>query len=188
MATKGRACDVSRSTRETKVSLRMDIDGTGQFDVRVKEPFLRHMVETLARYAEFDIDLEAAGDIDHHLIEDVALTLGAGLAKAVGDGPVARLGSATVPMDEALVAVHVDLVDRPFVEIELPQDPMYEHFLRSFAMEARLTLHTQVLRGKDAHHVVEATIKALGRALQQATRPKEKVVSTKDRVSYKGRK
>ena len=182
--TSGRKCKISRKTRETRVELELDLDGKGKFDVKVDEAFLRHMVETFARYSEFDLRLKGEGDIDHHLIEDVAITLGAGLTKALGDTPVRRLGSATVPMDDALVSVHVDLVDRPYVYIELPPDDMYEHFLRSFAMEARITLHTQVVRGKDAHHITEAMFKALGKALHEATRPREDLLSTKKKVRY----
>jgi len=182
-----RKCEIARKTRETKIALELELDGEGKYDIKVPDPFLRHMLETLARYAEFDLDIAAQGDIDHHLIEDVAIALGTAVHKAVGDSPIARLGSATVPMDDALAAVHVDLVDRPFVHIELPQDDIFEHFLRSFAMEARMTLHTQVLRGKDRHHIIEATFKALGRALHQATRPKSKLVSTKDKVEYRGK-
>ena len=184
----GRKVEMARKTRETKIAVEMDIDGVGNYDVKVPDPFLKHMVETLARYAEFDIELAAVGDIEHHLIEDVALTLGAALHEAIGDIPVARIGSATVPMDDALVSVHLDLVDRPYVHVELSHDDMYEHFLRSFAMEARMTLHTQVLRGKDPHHITEATFKALGKALHDASRPRGTVVSTKDKVRYKGKR
>ena len=182
-----RKCKISRGTRETRIVLELDLDGQGEHDVEIKEPFLRHMVETLARYSEFDLSMKAEGDIDHHLIEDVAITLGSALKKALDDAPVTRLGSATVPMDDALVSVHVDLVDRPFVHIELPHDEMYEHFLRSFAMDARLTLHTQVIRGKDAHHITEATFKALGKALHEATRPRKDILSTKRRVRFRKR-
>jgi imidazoleglycerol-phosphate dehydratase len=182
-----RKCKLSRETRETRIVLELDLDGKGEHDVDIKEPFLKHMVETLARYSEFDLSMEAEGDIDHHLIEDVAITLGSALKKAMGEGPVTRLGGATVPMDDALVSVHVDLVDRPYVHIELPHDEMYEHFLRSFAMDARLTLHTQVIRGKDAHHITEATFKALGKALHEATRPRKDILSTKRRVRSRER-
>jgi imidazoleglycerol-phosphate dehydratase len=179
-----RTCEIARKTNETKIALELNLDGTGKYDIKVPDPFLRHMIETLARYADFDLDITAQGDLDHHVVEDVALTLGSALHKALGDTPIARLGSATVPMDDALAAVHVDLVDRPFVHIELSQEDIYEHFLRSFAMEARMTLHTQVLRGKDRHHIIEATFKALGRALHQATRPKVSIISTKNKVNY----
>lgn len=180
-----RKTKISRETRETKVELDLDLDGKGKYDVRVEDEFLRHMVETLARYAKFDIKLKGEGDIDHHLIEDVAITLGAGLRKAMGSDAVQRLGSATVPMDDALVSVHIDLVDRPFVHIDLPHDDMFEHFLRSFAMDGRMNLHTIVVRGKDPHHITEATFKALGKALHEATRPAKDLVSTKSKVDYK---
>jgi imidazoleglycerol-phosphate dehydratase len=128
--------------------------------------------------------MAASGDIKHHLVEDVAIALGRGYRQALGETPVKRIASATVPMDEALVQVTVDLIDRPFVHLELP-DKMYEHFLRSFAMELRATIHTQLLRGKDEHHVVEATFKALGLALKDAMTPAESIMSTKSSVKWR---
>ncbi len=181
---RARKAEVSRQTRETTVRVKLGIDGSGTYRVDIPDEFLRHMVETLAKYSGSDLEMQARGDIAHHLVEDVAITLGKAYREALGDSPVKRIASATVPMDEALVQVTVDLIDRPYVHIELP-DQMYEHFLRSFAMELRATVHTVVLRGKDGHHIVEATFKALGLALKDAMSSSPKVMSTKSSVKWR---
>ena len=150
-------------------------------DVATGEPFLDHMVATLARYAGLRLVVEATGDLRHHRVEDVAITLGAVLGRDVPD-TCARYGSATVPMDDALVQVALDAGGRPHFEGRLPSR-LYEHFLRSLAINAGWTLHVRVLRGRDRHHVVEATFKALGLALRQALREGEGAVfSTKGAV------
>lgn len=179
----GRRASVARETRETKVQVSMDIDGSGETSCDIPDEFLRHMVETLARYSGVDLEISASGDLDHHLIEDVAITLGRAYREAMGDTPVKRIASAVVPMDEALVQATIDIIDRPFVHLEMP-DEMYSHFIRSFAMELRATVHTVVLRGKDDHHVVEATFKALGRALAEAMSPTGSTLSTKSSVKW----
>ncbi len=172
---------MERSTRETTVTVGLDIDGTGGFDVVTDIQFLTHMVETLARYASFDITVRATGDNPHHLAEDVAITLGQAFAEAVGDGPVTRMATSVLPMDDALVMVSLDIVDRPYADIDCP-DTLYHHFFRSFAMAAGLTLHIMVIRGFDEHHIVEAAFKALGAALGQAVAPRGTELSTKDSV------
>jgi len=182
----GRTAKVSRKTRETEIDIKLVLDGSGRCTADLQEQFLKHMVETLAKYSGADLDVSARGDIDHHLIEDVAIALGRAYREAIGDAPVKRIASATVPMDEALVQVTVDLIDRPFVHLEIP-DRMYEHFLRSFAMELRATVHTIVLRGKDPHHVIEATFKALGLALRDAMAPSRVSMSTKSSVRWRTR-
>jgi imidazoleglycerol-phosphate dehydratase len=179
-----RNAKVSRKTKETNVQVRLNLDGSGKVLCNVDDQFLRHMVETLGRYSGADLEVSASGDIDHHIAEDVAISLGRAYRDAVGDIPIARISSATVPMDEALVQVTVDLIDRPFAHLELP-DVMYEHFVRSFAMELRATVHSMVLRGKDQHHIVEATFKALGLALKGATTPSGAPLSTKSKVSWR---
>lgn len=180
---KDRRCELSRKTKETDVRISLDIDGDGESRVKLPDEFLRHMIETLARYAKFDLEIDSEGDIEHHLTEDVAITLGRALREAIGERPVRRVSSAVVPMDEALVLVTVDLVDRPYINVEVP-DIMYEHFLRSFVMESRATLHSQIIRGQDDHHMIEATFKALGLCLGDATRLEEKIVSTKSKVEW----
>jgi imidazoleglycerol-phosphate dehydratase len=177
---------VKRSTRETKVRVTIDLDGTGRYDVRLGEPFAKHMIESFARFGKFDVTVDAGGDMDHHVVEDVAIVLGRALRAALKDRPVQRVGWAVLPMDEALVLVAVDLIDRPFCDVELPDEvEMCGHMLRSLAMEAGITLHNVVLKGTNAHHVAEATFKALGVALHQATRPAEALKSTKSRVKWK---
>lgn len=171
---------MKRNTRETDVSVKLNIDGKGNFDVKCEIQFLKHMVETLARYASFDITMNATGDNDHHLIEDVAITLGTAFRKALNDSPVERMSTVVLPMDDALVMVSIDIIDRPFAEIDCP-DPLYHHFLRSFAMSSGITLHVVNIRGFDDHHIIEATFKALGKALKNAVSPRDKELSTKDR-------
>jgi len=183
-AEKPRISKLTRKTKETDIAITLNIDGTGKGSVKVPDEFLRHMIETLAKYAGFDITMDAKGDINHHLVEDVAITLGKSLREAIGDAPICRVAHSVVPMDEALVSVAVDLIDRPFVKVEVP-DMMYEHFFRSFAMEAKATLHSQIIRGQDQHHVIEATFKALGLSLKDATRRAGSVMSTKSSVEWK---
>ncbi len=184
MKGKGRKASLSRQTRETRILIKLNLDGTGKCKCEIPNGFLTHMVETLAKYSGVDLEISAKGDIDHHLIEDVAIVLGKAFRKALEDEPIKRIASATVPMDEALVQVSLDLIERPYVHLELP-DLMYEHFLRSFAMELRATIHTIVLRGKDSHHIVEATFKALGLALKEAVAPIGSIMSTKSDVKWR---
>jgi len=181
---KARTASIARETKETTISAKITIDGSGKSRCAIPDEFLRHMVETLAKYSGVDLEMSAKGDIAHHLVEDVAITLGRAYRKAMGDMPVKRISSATVPMDEALVQVTVDLIDRPYVHLELP-DQMYEHFLRSFSMELRATVHTLVVRGKDEHHIVEATFKALGLCLKEAMMPASATMSTKSSVKWR---
>lgn len=179
-----RTARVSRETKETRVIVDLRLDGSGDSRCEIPDDFLRHMVETLAKYSGVDLKMSARGDIAHHLVEDVAITLGRAYRQALGDGPIKRIANATVPMDEALAQASVDLIDRPFVHLEVP-DQMYEHFLRSFAMELRATLHTVTIRGKDQHHITEATFKAVGLALRDAMTPSERTVSTKSSVKWR---
>lgn len=169
-----------RETRETHVTLSL---ATGSADSRIQtgEPFLDHMVTTLARYAGLLLELTATGDLRHHLVEDVAITLGLALKDAV---PAAcrRYGHAVVPMDDALVEAAIDVGGRSYYEGRLPS-PLYEHFLRSLAENATATLHVRVLRGRHRHHVVEAAFKATGLALRQALDSAAQVFSTKGAVA-----
>ena len=176
-----RAVNIKRETRETKVSIDLNIDGTGKFDVQCDIQFLKHMVETLARYADFDIKMEASGDNDHHLIEDVAITLGKAFKDAIGDAPIERMATATVVMDDAMVMTSLDLVDRPYCEADCP-DPLYIHFFRSFAMTAGITLHILVIRGFDEHHIIEAGFKSMGKALKEAVKLRGTELSNKGSV------
>jgi imidazoleglycerol-phosphate dehydratase len=160
---------LQRQTGETRVIATVTRGG-GANHIETSEPFLTHMVTTLARYAGLSIELSAAGDLRHHLVEDVAITLGLALADEV-PASAARYGWALVPMDDALVQAAVDVGGRPWYEGRLPSN-LYEHFLRSFATNLNATVHVRVLRGRDRHHVVEAAIKAVGLALRQALEEK----------------
>lgn len=180
----GRAAKVERRTRETQVSVDLNIDGSGKFDVECDIQFLKHMVETLARYASFDLTMTARGDNDHHIIEDVAITLGKAFSQAMDGNPIERMATSTVVMDDAMVTTSLDLVDRPYADIDLP-DPIYIHFMRSFAMTAGITLHILKVRGFDDHHIIEAGFKSMGRALRDAVVVRETELSTKDRAEVK---
>jgi imidazoleglycerol-phosphate dehydratase len=156
---------VERMTGETQVAASLEL-GDGPIRAETSEPFLTHMVHTLARYAGLALDLTAEGDLEHHVVEDVAITLGLALADEVPEN-AARYGWALVPMDDALVQAAVDLSGRPWYEGRLPS-ALYQHFLQSFAFNLRATVHVRVLRGRDRHHIVEAAVKAVGLALRQA--------------------
>uniref|UniRef100_A0A832MK95 Imidazoleglycerol-phosphate dehydratase n=1 Tax=Eiseniibacteriota bacterium TaxID=2212470 RepID=A0A832MK95_UNCEI len=165
-----------RSTRETTVRVRV-ARGRGAAAIATGERFLDHMLATLARYAALDLEVEARGDLRHHLIEDSAIVLGEALAAEAG-AAIARYGARTVPMDDALVEAALDLGGRPYYRGPLPSR-LYDHWMRSFADHARLTLHVRVLRGRDRHHVIEAAFKAVGLALRDALAPADAVFSTK---------
>jgi len=173
---------ISRETRETRVRVNLAVAGEPKpTDIRTTEPFLDHMLTTLARYAGLGLEVAAEGDLRHHLVEDVAITLGEALRREVPEACV-RYGAATVPMDEALVQAALDLGGRFYYRGPVPSS-LYNHFLRSFAEHAGMTLHIRVLRGGDRHHVVEAAIKALGLALRQALVPQGAVFSTKGSIA-----
>lgn len=166
-----------RQTTETRVTVLLEAGSDAAPVVATGEPFLDHMLTALARYAGFRLEVDAAGDLRHHLIEDVAITLGMALRRETPAACV-RYGSATVPMDEALVDAALDIGGRFYYEGPLPS-ALYDHFLRSMAEHAGMTLHVTVRRGTDRHHVVEAAIKAVGLALRQALAPRGAIFSTK---------
>lgn len=156
---------VNRRTKETQI--RVEITrGSGRGSADTGIPFLDHMLVTLARYAGVDLSVQGRGDLPHHLLEDVAICVGAAV-HALLPSSAARFGDRTVPMDDALVHCALDLGGRVYYEGPLPSG-LYDHWMRSFAEHARATLHLRVLRGRDRHHVVEAAFKALGLALRQA--------------------
>lgn len=170
---------VVRESNETKIRLSIT-RGTGRATVSTGEPFLDHMLVAFARYAGVDLDVQATGDLRHHLIEDVAITLGQAVA-AFSPAGCARYGERTVPMDDALVQVVLDIGGRPYYRGPLPSK-LYDHFLRSFADNAKATVHVRVLRGTDRHHIVEAAMKGLGFALREALVETGAVFSTKGSV------
>jgi imidazoleglycerol-phosphate dehydratase len=169
-----------RKTSETSVLLTLTCGSEERGDVRTSDDFFDHMLITLARYAGFRLDVEAAGDLQHHLLEDVAITLGLALRDEV-PSHCTRYGHAVVPMDEALVEVVVDIGGRAHYEGPLPAR-LYDHVMRSLAINAAMTLHVRVIRGTDRHHIVEAAFKALGLALRTALAPGSAVFSTKGSV------
>lgn len=173
---------IERETRETRVRLSLSTTDPA-VAVDTTEPFLTHMLETLARYAAFGLRVEARGDLRHHLIEDVAITLGTALRDVI-PASAARYGHRVIPMDDALVEVALDLGGRPFYRGPLPST-MWDHWMRSFADNAQCTLHVVVGRGKDRHHVVEAAFKALGLALRDALADGGAVFSTKGTVTWR---
>ncbi|MEX2526576.1 MAG: imidazoleglycerol-phosphate dehydratase [Gemmatimonadota bacterium] len=171
---------IERVTRETQIQLAVGRE-EGTLAISTTEPFLDHMLVTLARYAGISLEVEATGDLRHHLVEDVAIALGTALRAEV-PAQARRFGWALVPMDEALVQAAVDVGGRPYYVGKLPSN-LYEHFLQSLAVNLGATLHIRVLRGRDRHHVVEAAVKATGLALRQALEVGDSVFSTKGSVS-----
>ncbi|HEX8363397.1 MAG TPA: imidazoleglycerol-phosphate dehydratase HisB [Longimicrobium sp.] len=174
-----------RSTRETQIRVRIDLDGTGRAEVATGVGFFDHMLDALARHGMFDIEVECTGDLHidaHHTVEDVGIALGGAFLEALGDKRgIVRYADAAVPLDEALVRAVVDVSGRPFLhfQVPLPADQprigdfdaaLSAEFWRGFAMESRLTMHLDGIRGDNAHHIVEATFKAAARALDAATR------------------
>lgn len=180
-----RSAERERATRETKIAVHLELDGTGEADVRTGIGFFDHMLEALARHGLFDLRVHCEGDLHvdaHHSVEDVGIALGQAFLEALGEKRgIARYADATVPLDEALVRAVVDVSGRPFLHfrVETPANQprlgdfdaaLSGEFWRAFATEARLTLHLDALRGENAHHLVEATFKAAARALDAATR------------------
>jgi len=176
--------EVLRTTRETSVRVEL-LDDPAAIDVSTTIPFLDHMVTTLARCAGIGMRLTASGDLRHHVSEDVAIAVGAAIAARV-PATAARYGDRTIPMDDALVHCALDAGKRPYYRGPLPA-ATYEHWMRSFADNARVTLHLRVLRGRDRHHIVEAAFKALGLALRDAMTETGAVFSTKGAVDLEVR-
>jgi imidazoleglycerol-phosphate dehydratase len=179
--------EVVRETRESRVRVALELAmgaGAGALPASAAtgEPFLDHMLIALARHAGWSLEVEARGDLRHHLIEDVAITLGRAVFEAA-PATVTRYGDRTVAMDEALVQVVLDAGGRAFYAGPLPSG-LYDHWMRSFAGEARCTLHLRVLRGTDRHHVIEAAFKALGLALRDALTGTDAMFSTKGAVQW----
>ncbi|HEX7118405.1 MAG TPA: imidazoleglycerol-phosphate dehydratase [Longimicrobiales bacterium] len=179
--------DIIRETGETRVHVRLDpFAGAEGYKTAIAtgEPFLDHMLNTLARYAGWGLEVEAEGDLRHHLVEDVAITLGLALHEEIPE-TCRRYGDATIVMDDAMVQAALDAGGRFWYQGPLPS-ALYDHFLRSLAENARITLHVRVLRGRDRHHVVEAAVKAVGLALRDALAAGEAVFSTKGGVRVSG--
>ena len=179
-----RSGNVIRETRETKIDLTIDLDGSGRADVESGIGFFNHMLTLLAAHGRFDLVLNCDGDIEvdgHHSVEDIGIALGQAVHKALGDKKgITRYGTFFLPMDETLVMVSLDISGRPFLVYDAggamaPMIGKYdteltEEFLRAFAFNAGITLHVKVMYGTNSHHKVEAIFKALGRALHDAVK------------------
>lgn len=173
--------EITRRTNETDIRVALTLDGRGESQVKTGIGFFDHMLTLFARHSLFDLEVECAGDLhvdDHHSIEDVGIALGQTFALCLADKTgIARYGEATVPMDESLCRAVVDLSGRFYLAYEVPiernrvgafSSEMAEHFWYSFASEAKMNLHIDLLRGRNAHHILEAVFKATARALRRA--------------------
>lgn len=178
-----RTANISRETGETKITLELDVDGTGVSNIATGIGMFDHMLDQLARHGRFDLRIDATGDLnvdEHHTVEDVGIVLGHAFTEALGERRgIVRMGHAVVPMGEALALVAVDVAGRGHAEVEatfekeyineLPTD-LVVHFFESFAIEGRMNLHAKLLAGEIDHHKAEAIFKALARALDEATK------------------
>ena len=192
-----RKSEVTRNTKETKISVKLNLDGTGKSKIATGVPFLDHMLEQVARHGVFDLEISAKGDLHidaHHTVEDIGITFGQAFAKAAGDKKgVRRYGQAYVPLDEALSRAVVDLSGRPGLEYhieftrarigEFDVDLVHE-FFQGFVNHAQVTLHVDSLKGTNAHHQAETAFKAFARALRMAVEADPRV---KDVPSTKGK-
>jgi imidazoleglycerol-phosphate dehydratase len=178
-----RKADVTRNSKETRLRARLDIDGQGRVKVATGLAFLDHMLEQLARYGGFDLTFRGSGDVHvdtHHLVEDAGIVLGQALSQALGDrAGITRFASAYAPLDESLARVVVDLGKRPFLSYNVPlrgrigtmESEVLEEFWRALSIHLGATIHVDLIRGRNRHHVAEATFKALGLALRAAMAP-----------------
>jgi imidazoleglycerol-phosphate dehydratase len=177
-----RTAKVERNTRETRIRVEVDLDGTGKASIQTPLPFLSHMLEQIARHGGFDLSIFAEGDVEidgHHTTEDVGIVLGKAVLDALGDRRgIRRYGSAALPMDEALVMAALDLSGRPFFvwRVDLPKAKLgnwdvelAEVFFEAFARTAQANLHIRKLEGSNLHHIIEISFKAFARALREAT-------------------
>ncbi|MFC1962035.1 imidazoleglycerol-phosphate dehydratase HisB [Chloroflexota bacterium] len=189
-----RTAYIKRETKETKIELELNLDGRGRQEINTSIKMLDHLLAQLAQHGRFDLKLAASGDDPHHLAEDIAICLGKAFQEALGEKRgIIRMANATVPMDDSLAMVAVDISGRGYAVLKLdfadndmfgfPTD-LVRHLLEAFATEARLNLHVRIVYGSNDHHRAEALFKALGRALDMATAPDERISgelpSTKD--------
>ena len=178
----GRRAKVERRTAETQIEVEINLDGTGQHDVETPVAFLSHMLEQLARHGALDLKVRASGDVEidaHHTTEDLGIVIGKAVLDALGDRRgIRRYGSATLPMDEALVTVAIDLSGRPFFVWRVPMPKaklgtwdteLAEVFFEAFARSVQANLHVRLHSGENLHHIVEICFKALARSLREAT-------------------
>ncbi len=186
-----RTASVTRNTLETQISVSLNLDGTGTSRLATGVPFLDHMIDQIARHGMIDLDIGAKGDLHidaHHTVEDIGITLGQAVAKALGDKKgVRRYGHAYVPLDEALSRVVIDLSGRPGLEFHVPftrpligefDVDLAHEFFQGFVNHAQVTLHVDNLRGNNAHHQCETVFKAFGRALRMAVEADPRAAGT----------
>ena len=189
---------VKRKTSETDISIQLNLYGKGKYDIKTGIAFLDHMLSLFAKHGLFDLKIKAKGDLDvdiHHTNEDVAITLGEAFSAALRNcAGIKRFGDAMVPMDEALARAVVDISGRPYVKFQVKARPKditdysfnyLEQFLRALSVSAKMTIHLDIFEGRDMHHVLEASFKALGRAFMKAVEkePRAKgVPSTKGKI------
>lgn len=194
-----RAGSAERSTAETTIRIRIDLDGTGRATVATPIGFLDHLLALFARHAMIDLEVEATGDThvdEHHTVEDTALVLGRAIDQALGERRgITRYGDVRLPMDEALALCAVDLGGRAFCDVDPVPDPMtapnvwlelWPHFVETLAREARASVHLEVRKARSTHHLVEAGAKALARAMRQAWDPDPRLAGTDAVPSSKG--
>lgn len=179
---KMRTARVVRKTKETDIKLAINLDGKGEYSIDTSIPFLDHMLSLMCKHGLFDIRLKARGDIDvdyHHTVEDIGIVFGKAVKQALGNMEgFSRYGQASVPMDEALASVSLDISGRPYLvyKVEFPkkskiknfEPDLIEDFLQAFASNSGITLHVESPYGRNTHHIIEAIFKALGRALRKA--------------------
>ena len=175
-----RSGGVNRRSKETRLAAKVALEGRGRIKVSTGLPFLDHMLEQVARYGEFDLTLRGSGDVDvdpHHLVEDAGIVVGQALSEALGDRVgITRFASAYAPLDESLARVVVDLGRRPFLSYNVPlrgrigtlESEVIEEFWRALSIHLGATIHVDVIRGRNRHHIAEATFKAMGLALRSA--------------------
>ena len=179
-----RSATVTRNTLETRITVSVDLDGSGKSRFNTGIPFLEHMLEQIARHGLIDLEIDAEGDLhidDHHTVEDIGITLGQAFKQALGDKKgIQRYGHAYVPLDEALSRVVIDFSGRPGIEfrVDFPRDrignfdvDLVHEFFQGFVNHALATLHIDNLEGRNAHHIAETVFKAFGRALRMAAAP-----------------
>ena len=191
-----RTATIERITNETRIKLSLTVDGTGQAKICTSVPFLDHMLNLFARHGLFNLEVEACGDIDidfHHTVEDIGIVLGEAFKQSLGDKKgIRRYGQASVPMDETLASVAVDISGRPYLvyHVNLPKVKLGEfdvelarEFFQAFASHCGLNLHINAMYGDNVHHIIEACFKAVARAMDAATQLDPRV---KDVMSTKG--
>jgi imidazoleglycerol-phosphate dehydratase len=193
-----RTAKVDRKTKETDIKIKLNLDGEGKYTVDTSIPFLDHMLSLMCKHGLFDMKIKAKGDIEvdyHHTVEDIGIVFGKAVKQALGNMKgISRYGQASVPMDEALASISIDISGRPYLvyKVEFPKkskiknfDPdLIEDFLQSFVSNSAITLHVESCYGRNTHHIIESIFKALGRALRQAVSidPKVKGIPSTKKV------